>query len=652
MAQKKSTGTTSKANTEIQVVKKQEVKAQDYNQLPLYLYHQGTNYRSYKFFGAHPEKRNGKEGYIFRVWAPRATEISIVGTFNNWAIDKDYMSKMQDGEVWELFVEGVKEYDEYKYCIRTSDHRLLFKADPFAFHTQTPSETASKTYNLDGYEWSDEDYLADLKKKDIYRSPMSIYELNALSWRKYPDGSYFSYTKLAEELVPYVKEMGYTHIEFMPLAEYPFAGSWGYQVTGYYAVTSRLGTPKDFMYLIDTCHKNGIGVIMDWVPAHFPKDAHGLYEFDGYPLYESPRWDLQEHKGWGTRRFDYGRTEIQSFLVSNALFLFDYFHIDGLRVDAVASMLYLDYDKSAGEWVPNVYGENKNLEAIAFLRKLNEQVFGQYPYALMIAEESTAWPMVTKPVHMGGLGFNYKWNMGWMNDVLYYMGTDPLFRHYNHNKLTFSLMYAFTENFVLPISHDEVVYGKRSMIEKMPGCYEEKFANLRAFMGYMFAHPGKKLNFMGSEFGQFKEWNNNESLEFFLTDYPMHKGLTEMNKDLNHFYTSTPAMYEIDDGWDGFEWIAADDAHKNLLAFMRKDKAGNKILVIINFSGNDIEDDTLGVPEGKYKIVFNTDNTNYGGSGKLKKRIFTSEPLPSHNQQHSIKYSCPRLSCLYLEKVE
>ena len=485
---------------------------------PLYLYHHGKNDRIYELFGAHKEVRDGQEGYIFRVWAPHARSVSVVGDFNHWNVNENVMYRMVDGESFELFIPGVKQYDTYKYCITAADGRQLMKADPVGFHTETPPATASKLYDLDGYDWKDAAYFETIGKRNIFASPMNIYEVNLLSWRRHDDGNYYSYQDLARELVPYVKDMGYTHVEFMPVTEFPFEGSWGYQVTGYYAVTSRMGTPKDFMALVDAFHAAGIGVILDWVPAHFPKDAQGLYEFDGQPLYESSQWDRMEHKSWGTRRFDYGRNEVLSFLISDACFFFDKYHVDGLRVDAVASMLYLDYDKRPGEWVPNIYGENKNLEAIAFLRKLNEAVFLRYPYALMIAEESTAWGLVTKPGSVGGLGFNFKWNMGWMNDMLSYICLNPYFRMYNHSKLTFSMMYAFSENYVLPISHDEVVHGKCSLINKMPGTYEEKFAGVRSFLGYMMAHPGKKLNFMGYEFGQFKEWDYHEGLEFFLRD--------------------------------------------------------------------------------------------------------------------------------------
>ena len=619
---------------------------------PLYLYHHGKNDRIYELFGAHKEVREGQEGYIFRVWAPHARSVSVVGDFNEWDPESHVMKRMVDGESFECFIPGLKQYDTYKYCITAADGRQLMKADPVGFHTETPPATASKLYDLDGYDWQDKSYFEEIGKRNIFASPMNIYEVNLLSWKRHADGNFYSYLDLARELVPYVKEMGYTHVEFMPVTEFPFEGSWGYQVTGYYAVTSRMGTPKDFMYLIDEFHKAGIGVILDWVPAHFPKDAPGLYEFDGQPLYESSQWDRMEHKSWGTRRFDYGRNEVLSFLISDACFFFDKYHVDGLRVDAVASMLYLDYDKRPGEWVPNIYGENKNLEAIAFLRKLNEAVFLRYPYALMIAEESTAWGLVTKPGSVGGLGFNFKWNMGWMNDMLSYLCLNPYFRSYNHSKLTFSMMYAFSENYVLPISHDEVVHGKCSLINKMPGTYEEKFSGVRSFLGYMMAHPGKKLNFMGYEFGQFKEWDYHEGLEFFLRDtYELHGKLSVMVKELNEFYRTNAALYEIEDSWDGFEWLAPDDADKNIVAFVRRDRAGREIIAIVCFSGADMPGYRLGVSQrAKYRLVFNTDDKKYGGDGKISKRIFSAVRKPAHGKQYSISIDMPKMTCLYLER--
>ena len=629
-----------------------EQRLEQETDFPLYLYHHGKNDRIYEVFGAHRKTVDGEEGYMFRVWAPHAKNVAVVGDFNGWDASVNVMQRMVDGETFELFIPGLKEYDVYKYCVTAADGRQLMKADPIGFHTETPPATASKLYDLEGYEWKDRDYLEALYPKNVYASPMNIYEVNLLSWKKHDDGNYYSYLDLARELVPYVKEMGYTHVEFMPVTEFPYDGSWGYQVTGYFAVTSRLGTPKDFMALVDAFHQAGIGVILDWVPAHFPKDAHGLYEFDGQPLYESSQWDRMEHKSWGTRRFDYGRNEVLSFLISSACFLFDKFHCDGLRVDAVASMLYLDYDKREGEWVPNIYGENKNLEAIAFLRKLNEAVFLRYPHALMIAEESTAWGLVTKPGSVGGLGFNYKWNMGWMNDMLSYISLNPFFRMNNHNKLTFSMMYAFSENYVLPISHDEVVYGKCSLINKMPGTYEEKFAGVRSFLGYMMAHPGKKLGFMGYEFGQFNEWDYHKQLDFFLVDeYEMHKDLQGYVKELNHFYDSTPAFYEVEDSWDGFEWLAANDADKNIVSFIRRDKAGNEILALISFSGADNPGYWMGVNKrGKYRIVFNSDDKKYGGDGKIKKNVFTATKKPSHGKMYSIVIDVPKLTCLYFVK--
>ena len=624
-------------------------------ELPLHLFHHGENFKLFETYGAHPMTIGGKRGYIFRVWAPHAQSVSVVGSFNGWDRFSHPMQKMIDGQSFELFIPSLKQYDEYKYCIQTYDGRTLYKCDPLAFHAETPGTTSSnssKLYDLRGYKWKDKSYNQKRLHTDIYASPMNIYEVNLLSWKRRENGDYLTYRELAIELVAYVKKMGYTHVEFMPVTEHPFDGSWGYQVTGYFSITSRLGTPHDFMYLIDCFHAEGIGVILDWVPAHFPKDAFGLYEFDGEPLYESGQWDRKENKGWGTRRFDYGRAEVVSFLISSAIFLFETFHIDGLRVDAVASMLYLDYDKNPGEWVPNIYGENKNLEAVAFLRRLNEAVFYYFPKALMIAEESTAWPMVTKPTDIGGLGFNFKWNMGWMNDLLSYIVTNPLFRRHEHNKLTFSLMYAFSENYVLPISHDEVVHGKGSLIGKMPGEYYEKFAGVRSVMGYMMSHPGKKLHFMGNEIGQFKEWNYKEGVEFFLKDYPMHAKLSRMVKELNEIYKTTPALYEIENSWDGFEWLAADDRDRNFLAYKRKDRAGRKVVVLINFSGEDFYGYTLGVEKGRYRVIFNSDSIRYGGSGAMKKRVFYTEKAFSHGKENSIRFDLPRLTCVYLIKED
>lgn len=622
---------------------------------PLHLFHHGTNFKAYETMGAHPAVKNRKSGYIFRVWAPHAKNVSVVGDFNRWDKLAHPMQKLVDNETFELFIPGLKQYDSYKYCIETKDGRFLYKADPYAFHAETPgtdSSNASKLYDLSGFGWTDQEYWHEQAHKNIYACPINIYEVNLLSWKIHDDGNPYTYRELAKDLVEYVRKMGYTHVEFMPVQEHPYDGSWGYQVTGYYAVTSRLGTPHDFMYLVDAFHAAGIGVILDWVPAHFPKDEFGLYEFDGEPLYEPSQWDRKENRGWGTRKFDYGRDEVISFLISDAVFFFEQYHIDGLRVDAVASMLYLDYDKRPGEWVPNIYGKNENLEAVAFLRRLNEAVFGYFPHALMIAEESTAWPLITRPTDVGGLGFNFKWNMGWMNDVLSYISTDPIYRQYNHNKLTFSMMYAFSENYILPISHDEVVHGKASLISKMPGNYEDKFAGVRCFMGYMMSHPGKKLNFMGSEFGQFKEWNYKEGIEFFLKKYPLHEKLSEMIRDLNIFYQTTPALYQIEDSWDGFEWLAPNDADRNFVSYIRKDKDGNQIVVLLNFSGADLCRYTLGIDKGKYQMVFNTDSVRYGGSGKLKKRVFVTTKTPSHGKEYSIRFDLPKLSCVYLTKID
>ena len=618
--------------------------------MPLHLFHHGENFEAYRLFGAHKCVVDGKRGYVFRVWAPRAESVSVIGAFNNWDDYAHPMQRMIDGETFELFSPGLKKYDTYKYCIKTEDGRKLYKADPYAFHAETPPKTASKIYDIDGYEWGDDEFIKN--KKPPYDSPMNIYEVNLASWKRKENGDYLSYAELSKDLVDYVSEMGYTHVEFMPISEYPFDGSWGYQVTGYYSVTSRFGTPKDFMGLVDAFHKKGISVIVDWVPAHFPKDEHGLYEFDGSCCYENQGWDRKEHKTWGTRIFDWGRNEVQSFLVSNALYLLEKFHVDGLRVDAVASMLYLDYDRKDGEWIPNEQGGNYNLQAIEFFKKLNTAVFKRFPNALMIAEESTAFPMITKPVSMGGLGFNYKWNMGWMNDVTSYMATDPYFRSYVHNKLTFSMMYAFSENYVLPISHDEVVHGKKSLLDKMPGDIEQKFANLRTFLLYMFAHPGKKLSFMGNEFGQFKEWNYQEGLEFFMLKFDLHNKLHEFNKKLNKVYKSTPPLYNIEDGWDGFEWISTDEKDNNIVIFSRKDKNKNLLIAILNFSGNDYKGYSVGCEKGEYKLIISSDEQEFGGSGKIK-TAYRARKEKAHSKEYSIKIDLPKFSGAYfLRKIK
>ncbi len=617
------------------------------NNEQLYLFHQGTYYQAYEYMGAHPCP-DGK-GYVFRTWAPNASKINVVGDFNGWDNTKNPMKKISDGGVWEAVVQDAKQFDKYKFEIVDKNNYARLKADPYAFMNETNGKTASIVYDIKGYSWNDQGYLKYRNNKNNYESPMNIYEVNFGSWKKQSDCSYYTYRMLADELIPYVVDMGYTHIEIMPLTEYPFDGSWGYQVTGYFSPTSRFGEPKDFMYFVDKCHEWGISVIMDWVPAHFPKDDFGLIEFDGSCLYENQGWDRKEHKSWGTRRFDYGRKEVQCFLVSSAMMFLKEYHIDGIRVDAVASMLYLDYDKKPGEWIPNEFGNNRNLEAVAFLQKLNASIFKEFSNVLMIAEESTAWPLVTKPTSVGGLGFNFKWNIGWMNDTLEYISTDPYFRKSIHNKLTFSMFYAFSENFILPISHDEVVYGKCSLLNKMYGDYYQKFKSMRAYLTYMFAHPGKKLTFMGCEFAQFKEWDYQAGIDFCLLDFETHNNMHKFVKALNHFYLETSQLYEEDFSWKGFDWIVPDDNNQNVLVFKRMDKSGNELIYAVNFSTVPQENYDIPVDSERYTEVFSSDWEEFGGGGTRNGDMVATRQ-DYRGKKYKLTIKIPALSGVFLNK--
>ncbi len=615
--------------------------------LAQHLFYEGKNIRAYEYLGSH---RQSDGSIVFRTWAPNAKAISVVGDFNSWNPQANYMYKCNSGGVWECVIAGIDDFCTYKYCVESSYGSMTYKSDPYGYHFETRPSNATKFYDIDGYEWHDQAWKEKQSKEEKLTRPLNIYEIHAGSWKMYPDGNHYDYVKLAEELVPYIKEMHYTHVELMPLTEYPFDGSWGYQVTGYYAPTSRYGEPKDFMKFVDIMHQNDIGVIMDWVPAHFPKDAHGLYRFDGTPTYEYSDWRKGEHKEWGTCVFDFGRNEVRSFLMSSAFFWLDKYHIDGLRVDAVASMLYLDYNRRDGEWMPNIYGGHDNLEAVEFLKMLNSAVKEYYPDAMMIAEESTAWAKVTGDTADGGLGFTFKWNMGWMNDSLRYFSMDPVYRSYEHNLLTFSLMYAFSENFILPLSHDEVVYGKASLLQKMPGDYNMKFAGLRAFRCFVMAHPGKKLTFMGEEIGEFDEWNYQKQLDWNLLEYPMHSKLKDFESKLNKFYLDHPEFWEVDTSWEGFQWIALDDYQQSVICFRRIDKVGNEIIVVCNFCPVRRENYRIGVPvHGRYTQIFSSDAAEFGGSGEDNGTVSSSDEEPCNNLEQSILINLPALSVQYYQ---
>lgn len=618
-----------------------------FSELDMYYFGQATHYDIYRKLGAHPIEEKGKKGICFTVWAPNAQKVSVIGSFNNWQEDANEMERLEPMGIYEAFIPEASVGDMYKFYIETRDGRKLYKADPYANYAELRPGTASVVTDIEHFKWTDNKWMEKRKAvKDVHSRPMAIYEVHPGSWMRHPgreDEGFYSYRELAERLTAYVKEMGYTHVELMGISEYPFDGSWGYQVTGYYAPTARYGTPEDFAYLVDYLHKNNIGVILDWVPAHFPKDAHGLAEFDGTCLYEYADPKKGEHPDWGTKIFDYGKNEVKNFLIGSALMWIEHYHVDGLRVDAVASMLYLDYGKQDGQWVANKYGGNKNLEAIEFFKHINTLILGRNPGAVMIAEESTAWPKVTGPVEEDGLNFSFKWNMGWMHDFLDYMKLDPYFRKDNHNKMTFAMSYNSSENYILVLSHDEVVHLKCSMINKMPGEGEDKFSNLKAGYAFMMGHPGKKLLFMGQEFGQLREWSEERELDWFLLAEDSHKQLQTFVKDLLHIYTKYPAMYEADTDWNNFEWINADDAYRSIFSFVRKSKSGRKnLLFICNFTPVAREDYRVGVPKRKqYKLIFNSDEEKYGGTGEKRPLTYKAVKKECDNREYSFAYPLP-----------
>lgn len=623
----------------------------NFTELDMYLFDQATHYDIYKKLGAHPAEIRKKKGILFDVWAPHAAEVYVIGTFNDWNETANPMRRLEPAGIgiFEAFIPKAELGDLYKYLIITPDGRKLYKADPYANYAEVRPGTASRIADIEHFKWTDDKWMDKRKQtEDVYAEPMAIYEVHPGSWMRHPgreDDGYYSYREMAAALTKYVKGMGYSHVELMGISEYPYDGSWGYQVTGYYAPTSRYGTPEDFVYLVNYLHKHGIGVILDWVPAHFPKDAHGLADFDGCPLYEYADPRMGEHPEWGTKIFDYGKSEVKNFLIGSALMWIEHYHIDGLRVDAVASMLYLDYGKKEGQWIANKYGENKNLEAIEFFRHINTLITGRNHGTVMIAEESTAWPMVTGPADKGGLNFTYKWNMGWMHDFLDYMSLDPYFRKNNHHKMTFAMSYNNSEKYILVLSHDEVVHLKKSMWEKMPGDEEDKFRNLKSAYSFMMGHPGKKLLFMGQDFGQLREWSEERELDWYLMEEPRHRQLNEYFRELLHIYRKYPAMYEQDSDWNGFEWINADDADRSIYSFVRKSKNGkNSLLFVCNMTPVARDDYRVGVPKkGTYHLLLNSNEARFGGTEADKSRPASYKAVKSEcdGREYSISYPLP-----------
>ncbi|MBO4374166.1 MAG: 1,4-alpha-glucan branching protein GlgB [Lachnospiraceae bacterium] len=633
--------------------KTQKIQKIEISQMDAYLFGNGRNYEIYKKLGAHPSCEDGKNGYFFAVWAPNAKYVSLVGDINEWRPDANPMTRMEDIGIWTCFVPDVTEGSLYKYYIISENGSVLYKADPYAVYAEMRPGTASKTYDLSHFKWTDSKWMKRREGLDMNREPMAIYEVHLGSWMRHPtkeNDGFYSYREFTDRIVEYLKEMPYTHVELMGMSEYPFDGSWGYQVTGYYAPTSRYGCPDDFRYMINKFHENGIGVILDWVPAHFPRDAHGLAMFDGSPLYEYADPKKGEHPDWGTKIFDYGKNEVKNFLIANANYWMREFHIDGLRVDAVASMLYLDYGKQSGQWVANKYGGNKNLEAIEFFKHLNSEVLGAFPGAVMIAEESTAWPKVTGKPEDDGLGFSFKWNMGWMNDFCDYMKLDPYFRKDNHYKMTFAMSYNSSENYILVLSHDEVVHLKCSMLMKMPGFKVDKFANLRAGYAFMFGHCGKKLLFMGQEFAQEREWSEERELDWYCLDDPLHAGMKLFVSDLLKLYRKYKSMWEFDNSNEGFEWINADDTEKSLYSFIRTNSSGKDSLVfVVNFTPMKRTDYRVGVPKaGKYTLLLNSDDKQYGGTGTEIESVLRAEEIPWDGKPYSVGFTLPPFGAIVL----